>query len=146
LEMKWKHTATTTEKEKVAIGVQAGLFLGDRSQSRHQPGLQLLRIGGDCRPLWLRSVLADVKPAQLNQVATAACSKGETIHNEPSTVTPRNAFYASIVCCGRFSDEARLECNARLSRVGRIKNGPWHNVYEHFHPKVNQCNPTIRLT
>ena len=97
--------------EKVAIGVQAGLFLGDRPQAL------IDQVYGFCESVRLPTTLAaiglaDVKPAQLNQVATAACSKGETIHNEPSTVTPERV-YASIVAADAFG-RARLECNARL--------------------------------
>jgi len=97
--------------EKVAIGVQAGLFLGDRPQAVIDQVYSFCESVG--LPTTLAAIgLADVEPAQLNQVATAACSKGETIHNEPSTVTPERV-YASIVAADAFG-RARLECNARL--------------------------------
>jgi hypothetical protein len=44
----------------------------------------------------------------------AACSKGETIRNEPSPVTPERV-YMSLVAADAFG-RARLESNARLRR------------------------------
>src|SRR5258708_40154849 len=93
------------------MGVQAGLFLGDKPQALINDVYSFCESVG--LPTTLAAIgLADVKPAQLNQVATAACSEGETIHNEPSTVTPERV-YATIVAVDAFG-RARLESNTPL--------------------------------
>src|SRR5258708_32964102 len=75
--------------EKVAIGVQAGLFLGDKPQALINDVYSFCESVG--LPTALAEIgLADVKPAHLNQWANAGCSEGETIHNEASTITPEH--------------------------------------------------------
>ncbi|WP_395373650.1 glycerol dehydrogenase [Marinicella sp. W31] len=79
--------------EKVAIGVQAMLFLSDK------PKHMIDQVFGFCQsvdlPICLSDIgLADISDEELLKVATAACAEGETIHNEPFTVTPRHVLHA----------------------------------------------------
>lgn len=102
----------------MAIGVQAGLFLGDKPQALINEVYSFCESVG--LPTTLAAIgLADVTPAQLNQVATAACSEGETIHNEPSPVTPERV-YASIVAADAFG-RARLESNTQLRKIKEFR-------------------------
>lgn len=73
--------------EKVAIGVLASLFLTDK------PRELIDEVFEFCREVELPITLAeiglrDVSDADLDPAAERACADGETIHNEPSPVTP----------------------------------------------------------
>jgi glycerol dehydrogenase len=73
--------------EKVAFGTMTSLFLTDK------PTETINEVYSFCESIGLPSTLADIGLAQasdedLLRVATAACSEGETIHNEPIPVTP----------------------------------------------------------
>jgi glycerol dehydrogenase len=79
--------------EKVAIGVQAGLFLADR------PRAVIDQVYAFCEEVGLPVTLAQIglpapTDAELREVAAAACAEGETIHHEPSPVTPARVFAA----------------------------------------------------
>jgi glycerol dehydrogenase len=92
--------------EKVAIGVEAGLFLGDRHQTLIDEVYAFCESVG--LPTTLKQIgLADVTDEDLSKVAEAACAKGETIHNEPSPVSPGKVF-ASIKLADAFG-QARLK-------------------------------------
>jgi len=72
--------------EKVAIGVQAGLFLTDK------PGQVIRQVYEFCESVGLPTTLADiglaeVSDADLRIVAEGACQQGETIHHEPCPVS-----------------------------------------------------------
>ena len=92
--------------EKVAIGVEAGLFLGDRPQALIDEVYDFCESVG--LPTTLKQIgLADVSDTDLSKVAEAACAKGETIHNEPSPVSPERVL-ASIRVADAFG-RARLK-------------------------------------
>ena len=79
--------------EKVAIGVQAGLFLADR------PPALMEEVYTFCESVGLPTTLAQIglpnaSDADLREVATAACAEGETIHHEAVPVTPERVFAA----------------------------------------------------
>lgn len=79
--------------EKVAIGVLAGLFLGDR------PSEVINEVYDFCESVDLPTTLADVgigdaSDEELQQVALGACADGETIHHEPFPVSPDSVFAA----------------------------------------------------
>jgi glycerol dehydrogenase len=90
----------------VAIGVEAGLFLGDRPQALIDGVYDFCESVG--LPTTLKQIgLADVSDTDLSKVAEAACAKGETIHNEPSPVSPERVL-ASIRVADAFG-RARLK-------------------------------------
>lgn len=79
--------------EKVSIGVLASLFLTDRSAD------QIDEVYDFCLDIGLPTTLADIglgeaSAHQLVEIATAACAKGETIHNEPHEITPERVVWA----------------------------------------------------
>ena len=79
--------------EKVAIGVQAMMFLSDK------PSHMIDQVFRFCQSVGLPTTLSDigltdVSDEDLMKVATAACAEGETIHNEPFEVTPRHVLHA----------------------------------------------------
>lgn len=79
--------------EKVAIGVQAMMFLTDK------PSRTIDMVYDFSREIGLPTTLDDIGLAQVSddellQVATAACAEGETIHNEPVEITPRRVVHA----------------------------------------------------
>jgi glycerol dehydrogenase len=78
--------------EKVAIGLQAMMFLTDR------PSETINLVFDFCQSVGLPICLADIGMAdptgeELMLVATTACAEGETIHNEPYEVTPRRVMH-----------------------------------------------------
>lgn len=78
--------------EKVAIGLQAMMFLTDR------PSATIDLVFDFCQSVGLPICLADIgmpEPTdeELMQVATRACATGETIHNEPYEITPRRVMH-----------------------------------------------------
>ncbi len=84
--------------EKVAIGVLAGLFLGDR------PSGLVNQVFAFCEAVGLPTTLADigledVGDEDLMKVAERACQEGETIHHEPGPVSP-----AAVVAALRTAD------------------------------------------
>jgi len=79
--------------EKVAFGTMTSLFLTDK------PRETINEVYSFCESIGLPSTLADIGLAEasdeeLLRVATASCSEGETIHNEPIPVTPDMVFSA----------------------------------------------------
>jgi glycerol dehydrogenase len=79
--------------EKVAFGTVTSLFLTDK------PTETINEVYRFCESIGLPSTLADIGLAEasdeeLLKVATASCSEGETIHNEPIPVTPDMVFSA----------------------------------------------------
>jgi glycerol dehydrogenase len=79
--------------EKVAIGVLASLFLTDKSKD------MIDEIYDFCGAIGLPTTLADIGLGnagddKLMVAATAACAAGETIHNEPSEVSPEIVLWA----------------------------------------------------
>jgi glycerol dehydrogenase len=78
--------------EKVAIGLQAMMFLTDR------PSATIDLVFDFCQSIGLPICLADIgmhEPTdeELMQVATRACAAGETIHNEPYEITARRVMH-----------------------------------------------------
>lgn len=79
--------------EKVAIGVQAMMFLGDKPANLIDTVFNFSEAVG--LPTTLSDIgLKDVTEAELIRVAEAACADGETIHNEPVEVTPSKVVAA----------------------------------------------------
>ncbi len=79
--------------EKVAIGIQAMMFLADKSSAT------IDQVFDFSSAIGLPTTLADiglegVGDAELLKVAETACAEGETIHNEPVEVTPRRVLHA----------------------------------------------------
>lgn len=79
--------------EKVAIGVEAGLFLCGRPQEL------INEVYSFCESVGLPTTLSDIglaniSTADLKEVAVAACASGETIHNEPFPVTHESVAMA----------------------------------------------------
>jgi len=79
--------------EKVAIGVQAGLFFGDRPQAI------VAEVYGFCESVGLPTTVAeiglkDIDHKELAKAAEAACAEGESIHNEPSPVCSESVLAA----------------------------------------------------
>ena len=78
--------------EKVAIGVQAMMFLTDNPSGKIDQAFDFCEDVG--LPITLAEIgLGDATDADLLQIATAACADGETIHNEPVEVTPRRVLH-----------------------------------------------------
>lgn len=79
--------------EKVAIGIQAMMFLADQKPELIDTVFDFSMAVG--LPVTLADIgLATVDDAQLLQVATRACAPGETIHNEPAEITPQRVLAA----------------------------------------------------
>lgn len=79
--------------EKVAVGLQAMMFLSDKPADTIELVFDFSESIG--LPMTLEDIgLADVSDADLLRVATTACAEGETIHNEPVEVTPRRVLHA----------------------------------------------------
>ena len=79
--------------EKVAVGIQAMMFLADKSSDTIDLVYDFSESVG--LPTTLQDIgLAAVGDADLLRVAEAACAEGETIHNEPVEVTPRRVLHA----------------------------------------------------
>lgn len=79
--------------EKVAIGVLASLFLTDK------PRDMIDEVYDFCEAIGLPTTLADIglegaDDEKLMTAATAACASGETIHNEPTEVSPEIVLWA----------------------------------------------------
>ncbi|WP_395339383.1 glycerol dehydrogenase [Ningiella sp. W23] len=77
--------------EKVAIGLQAMMFLTDR------PSAMIDTVFDFCEQIALPVCLADIgihalSETELMAIAEAACAQGETIHNEPYEVTARRVM------------------------------------------------------
>lgn len=86
-------THSTYHGEKAAVGTLASLFLTDK------PRHLIEEVFAFCSAVGLPTTLSDigldnVSDESLMQVATSACAEGETIHNEPSPVTPERVFSA----------------------------------------------------
>ncbi|MCL6271241.1 glycerol dehydrogenase [Sansalvadorimonas sp. 2012CJ34-2] len=79
--------------EKVAIGIQAMMFLSDQDQATVDMVYDFCQAVG--LPITLREIgLKDISDTDLMAVAEAACAEGETIHNEPCEISMRNVFAA----------------------------------------------------
>jgi len=79
--------------EKVAIGVQAMMFLGDKPTELIDTAFDFSEAVG--LPTTFAEIgLKDVTDTELMKVAEVACAEGETIHNEPVEVTPRKVVSA----------------------------------------------------
>ena len=79
--------------EKVAIGTQAMMFLGDRPSSLIDTVFNFSEAIG--LPTTLADIgLHDASEADLMKVAEAACAEGETMHNEPVDITPAKVVAA----------------------------------------------------
>lgn len=79
--------------EKVAVGIQAMMFLSDRPSDTIDLVFDFSESIG--LPITLQDIgLAGVSDSDLLRVAEAACAEGETIHNEPVEVTPRRVLHA----------------------------------------------------
>lgn len=79
--------------EKVAIGLQAMMFLSDKPAATIDLVFDFSQSIG--LPMTLEDIgLAGVSDADLLKVAETACAEGETIHNEPVEVTPRRVLHA----------------------------------------------------
>ena len=92
--------------ELVTIGTLASLVLTDKSKDT------IDKVFSFCETVELPISLADiglknVKDEELMQVANLTCAEGETIHNEPFSVTPEKVFYAlktmDAIGCSRKS-------------------------------------------
>jgi glycerol dehydrogenase len=88
-----KQTHQCFHGEKVAIGTLASLFLTDK------PGHMINDVFSFCERIGLPTTLdeiglGDVSDTDLMKVAEATCGEGETIHNEPSHVSPKMVFSA----------------------------------------------------
>ena len=79
--------------EKVAIGIQAMMFLSDQDRETVDMVYDFCQSVG--LPITLREIgLKDISDTDLMAVAEAACAEGETIHNEPCEISMRNVFAA----------------------------------------------------
>lgn len=81
--------------EKVAIGVQGLVMLTDK------PAALIDTVFEFCEAVGLPTTLADIglggaSRAELMQVAERAAAPGETIHNEPTEVTPQRVLSAIL--------------------------------------------------
>lgn len=79
--------------EKVAIGTLASLFLTDK------PSELIDEVYTFCEqiglPIRLGEIgLENITDEELMKVAQAACAQGETIHNEPRPIAPRDVVWA----------------------------------------------------
>ncbi len=76
--------------EKVAVGVQAGLFLADR------PSALIAEVYGFCEAVGLPTTLRQLglQNPDLRLVAEGACAEGETIHHEAGAMTPERVVSA----------------------------------------------------
>lgn len=82
--------------EKVAFGVIVHLVLENADMD------EITRVIGYCKTVGLPTTLSDlgivdVTEEKLMKVAIAACAQGETIHNMPFPVTPRDVYGAILV-------------------------------------------------
>ena len=79
--------------EKVAIGIQAMMFLSDKPSATIDQVFDFSESIG--LPITLQDIgLENAGDADLLRVAETACAEGETIHNEPVEVTPRSVLHA----------------------------------------------------
>ncbi|SMC79875.1 glycerol dehydrogenase [Sporomusa malonica] len=81
--------------EKVSFGTLVQLILENRTTA------ELEEVLGFCKsvglPITLKEIgVIEVTPDKIRQVAEATCAPGETIHNEPFSVSP-DAVYAAIM-------------------------------------------------
>ena len=84
--------------EKVAIGLQAGLFLADRPRGLIEEVYRFCETVG--LPTTLADIgLKDVSDQELLQVGEGACAPGETMHHEPAPVSPR-----AVMACLKAAD------------------------------------------
>jgi glycerol dehydrogenase len=79
--------------EKVTIGVLASLFLTDKAAEIIE------EVYTFCEAVGLPTTLAEiglegVTDEDVMRVAEAACTEGETIHNEPMPITPDKVYAA----------------------------------------------------
>ena len=82
--------------EKVALGIQAMMFLSDQDSEMVDTVYSFCESIG--LPTTLEQIgLKDVSDEELMAVAEAACAEGETIHNEPCEINPRTVFAAMKV-------------------------------------------------
>ena len=79
--------------EKVAYGTLTSLFLTDRDSDAIEEAYHFcIDIG---LPITLEDIgLKDVTDDDLMKVSEAACKEGETIHNEPRPIKPKDVFNA----------------------------------------------------
>lgn len=79
--------------EKVAFGTLVSLFLTDKSKDLIEEVFSFCETVG--LPTTLGGVgLTDVSDADLMKVSESACAEKETIHNEPTPVSPETVFSA----------------------------------------------------
>jgi glycerol dehydrogenase len=79
--------------EKVAYGTLASLFLTDKPVETIDEVYEFCEAVG--LPTTLADIgLADVSDEELMRVATVSCAENETMHNEPTPVTPDMVFAA----------------------------------------------------
>jgi glycerol dehydrogenase len=79
--------------EKVAVGTLASLFLTDKPRAIRDDVYSFCESVG--LPTTLAGIgLSGVSDQELMRAATAACAKGETIHNEPTPITPEQVVSA----------------------------------------------------
>jgi len=81
--------------EKVSFGTLVQLVLENRTTAELEKVLAFCKSVG--LPITLKEIgVAHVTPDKIRQVAEATCVPGETIHNQPFTVTA-DAVYAAII-------------------------------------------------
>ena len=107
--------------EKVAIGVQAMMFLGDKPANLIDTVFDFSAAVG--LPTTLSDIgLTDVTEAELMRVAETACAEGETIHNEPVEVTPRKVVAALKVANAEgLRRKQHMHAMAKLEDVSLLK-------------------------
>ncbi len=101
--------------EKVAIGVQAMMFLSDRSSD------MIDLVYDYCEGVGLPTTLADigltdVSSEDIDRIALTACAKGETIHNEPHEVTPRRVAHCLVAADAEGRRRRRLALPTNVNR------------------------------
>lgn len=81
--------------EKVSFGTLVQLVLENRSSCELEEVLSFCKSVG--LPITLKEIgVTTVTPEKIRQVAEATCAPGETIHNQPFSVTP-DSVYAAIL-------------------------------------------------
>lgn len=81
--------------EKVSFGTLVQLVLENRTTAEMEKVLSFCKAVG--LPITLKEIgVAEVTPDKIRKVAEATCAPGETIHNQPFSVTP-DSVYAAIV-------------------------------------------------
>ena len=81
--------------EKVSFGTLVQLVLENRTTAEIEEVLSFCKSVG--LPITLKEIgVVNVTPAKIRQVAEATCAPGETIHNQPFSVTA-DTVYAAII-------------------------------------------------